>query len=51
MINSGDLRKGKKLMYEGSPYQVVDFAHVKMGRGRPHIKIKMKNFLTGAVVE
>ncbi len=51
MINSGELRKGKKLMYEGSPYAVVDFQHVKMGRGRPHIKVKMKNFLTGSVVE
>ncbi len=51
MINSGELRKGKKLMYEGSPYVVVDFQHVKMGRGRPHIKVKMKNFLSGSVVE
>jgi len=51
MISSGDLRKGKKLMYEGFPYVVVDFMHVKMGRGRPHIKVKMKNFLTGGIIE
>ncbi|RKX17427.1 MAG: elongation factor P, partial [Candidatus Zixiibacteriota bacterium] len=51
MISSGDLRKGSKLMYEGNPFIVVDFMHVKMGRGRPHIKAKMKNLLTGAVIE
>jgi len=51
MISSGELRKGSKLMYEESPYIVVDFMHVKMGRGRPHIKAKMKNLLTGAVIE
>ncbi|MFH2036756.1 MAG: elongation factor P [Candidatus Zixiibacteriota bacterium] len=51
MISAGDLRKGKKLMIEGSPYFVVDFMHVKMGRGRPHVKAKMKNILTGQVIE
>ncbi len=51
MIGSGDLRKGAKLMFEGNPYVVVDFMHVKMGRGRPHVKAKMKNLLTGAVIE
>lgn len=51
MINSGELRKGSKLMFEGNPYIVVDFMHVKMGRGRPHVKAKMKNLLTSAVVE
>ncbi len=51
MISSGDLRKGSKLMYEGNPFIVVDFMHVKMGRGRPHVKAKMKNLLTGAVIE
>jgi elongation factor P len=51
MISAGELRKGRKLMYEGSPYFVVDFMHVKMGRGRPHVKAKMKNLLTGQVIE
>jgi len=51
MISSGELRKGAKLMFEGNPYVVVDFMHVKMGRGRPHVKAKMKNLLTGAVIE
>jgi elongation factor P len=51
MISAGNLRKGTKLMYEGAPYFVVDFMHVKMGRGRPHIKAKMKQLLTGQVIE
>ncbi len=51
MLNSGELRKGVKLMYEGNPQVVVDFQHVKMGRGRPHVKVKMKNLLTSAVIE
>ncbi len=51
MISSGDLRKGAKLMYEGAPYIVVDFMHVKMGRGRPHVKVKMKGLLSGNVIE
>ena len=51
MISAGELRKGSKMMYEGNPYYVVDFMHVKMGRGRPHVKAKMKHLLTGQVIE
>lgn len=51
MISAGNLRKGTKLMYEGAPFYVVDFMHVKMGRGRPHVKVKMKHLLTGQVME
>ena len=51
MISPSDFRKGLKLMYEGNPYFIVDFMHVKMGRGRPHVKAKMKHLLTGQVIE
>jgi len=51
MISPGNFRKGLKLMYEGNPYLVVDFQHVKMGRGRPHVKAKFKHLLTGQVIE
>ncbi|MCX6825728.1 MAG: elongation factor P [candidate division Zixibacteria bacterium] len=51
MISPNDFRKGLKLMYEGAPYVIVDFMHVKMGRGRPHVKAKMKHLMTGQVVE
>ena len=51
MITPNEFRKGKRLMYEGSPYLVVDFQHVKMGRGRPHVKAKLKHILTGQIIE
>lgn len=51
MISPSDFRKGLKMMFEGSPYIIVDFMHVKMGRGRPHVKAKMKHLLTGQVIE
>jgi elongation factor P len=51
MISPSDFRKGLKLMFEGNPYFIVDFMHVKMGRGRPHVKAKMKHLLTGQVIE
>ncbi len=51
MISPSNFRKGLKLMYEGSPYLIVDFQHVKMGRGRPHVKAKLKQLLTGQVIE
>jgi len=51
MISPSDFRKGRKLMYEGNPYTIVDFMHVKMGRGRPHVKAKMKHLITGQVIE
>ncbi len=51
MISPNDFRKGLKLMFEGSPYYIVDFQHVKMGRGRPHVKAKMKHLITGQVIE
>jgi len=51
MINTSNFKKGLKVMYEGAPYIIVDFMHVKMGRGRPHVKAKMKNLLAGSVIE
>ncbi len=51
MITPNEFRKGKRLMYEGGPYLVVDFQHVKMGRGRPHVKAKLKHILTGQIIE
>jgi elongation factor P len=51
MISATDLRKGMRVNIEGEPYIVVDFSHVKMGRGRPHTKAKLKHLLTGSVLE
>ena len=51
MISTTDFRKGLKIEFKGDPYEIVDFQHVKMGRGGANVKTKMKNLRTGGVVE
>jgi elongation factor P len=51
VISTTDFRKGLKVEYKGDPYEIVDFQHVKMGRGGAIVKTKMKNMRTGGVVE
>lgn len=51
IITTSDFRKGLKLEFKGDPYEIVDFQHVKMGRGGAIVKTKMKNMRTGGVVE
>jgi len=51
MISATDLRKGLRILVDREPYVVVDFSHVKMGRGRPHTKAKIKHLITDAVQE
>ncbi len=46
-----DIRKGVKLMFEGTPYVVVEAQFVKPGKGAAFTRTKMKNILTGGVVE
>lgn len=51
VISTSDFRKGLKLEYKGDPYEILDFQHVKMGRGGAIVKTKMKNMKTGSVIE
>jgi elongation factor P len=51
MINAGDLRPGNTVERNGELLQVLDFAHVKMGRGTAIVRAKFKNVNTGAVTE
>jgi elongation factor P len=51
MIATSDFRKGLKIQFKGDPYEIVDFQHVKMGRGGAIVKTKMKNLKTGSVIE
>ncbi|MEW6109202.1 MAG: elongation factor P [Nitrospirota bacterium] len=51
MITTSDFRKGLKVEFKGDPYEIVDFQHVKMGRGGAIVRTKMKNLRTGGVVE
>jgi elongation factor P len=51
VIATSDFRKGLKIEYKGDPYEIIDFQHVKMGRGGAIVKTKMKNLKTGSTVE
>ena len=51
MIATSDFRKGAKIEYKGEPCEIVDFQHVKMGRGGAIIRTKMKSLKTGNVLE
>lgn len=51
MISAGDFRNGITFEFEGNVYQVVEFQHVKPGKGAAFVRTKMKNVITGSVVE
>jgi elongation factor P len=51
MIEAGDLRPGNTVEKSGELYQVLDFAHVKLGRGSAIVRAKFRNVNTGAVTE
>jgi elongation factor P len=51
MYDTSDIRKGLKIMMDGSPYTVVEFQFVKPGKGAAFTRTKVKNLLTGAVLE
>ena len=51
MITAGDLRKGVTFEYEGKVYVVVDFLHVKPGKGSAFVKTKLKNLRAGTTQE
>lgn len=51
MYELSDFHKGLRVMVEGSPYQVVDFQHVKPGKGNQFTRTKLRNLLTGQLLE
>ena len=48
---AGDLRNGTTFELEGNVFRVVEFQHVKPGKGAAFVRVKMKNVITGAVLE
>ena len=50
-ITAGDFRNGKTFEMDGKVYQVVEFQHVKPGKGAAFVRTKMKNVMTGSVTE
>ena len=51
MITAGDFRNGVTFEMEGKVMQVVEFQHVKPGKGAAFVRTKMRNVITGAVTE
>ena len=51
MINVNDIKNGMTLIIEDNIYQVVEFLHVKPGKGSAFMKTKLKNLRTGGTVE
>ena len=51
MISTSDFRKGAKIEFRGAPHEIIDFQHVKMGRGGAIVRTKLKNLKTGSVVD
>ena len=48
---AGDLRKGDTFELDGTVQVVVDFQHVKPGKGAAFVRVKMRNVMTGSVLE
>lgn len=48
---AGDFRNGKTFELDGQVMQIVEFQHVKPGKGAAFVRTKMKNVITGAVIE
>ena len=51
MISAGDIRNGVTFEMDGKVMQVIEFQHVKPGKGAAFVRVKMKNVITGGVTE
>ncbi|NLK87008.1 MAG: elongation factor P [Clostridiaceae bacterium] len=51
MITAGDFRNGATFELDGQVFQIVEFQHVKPGKGAAFVRTKLKNVITGATVE
>ncbi|MFV0363960.1 MAG: elongation factor P [Suipraeoptans sp.] len=51
MVSAGDFRNGLTVNIEGTVYQILDFQHVKPGKGAAFVRTKIKDIINGGVVE
>ena len=51
MVSAGDFKNGLTLEIEGAVYQILEFQHVKPGKGAAFVRTKIKNVMSGSVVE
>ena len=51
MYETSDFRNGLKIIYDNSPYEIVEFQHVKPGKGNAFTRTKIRHLLTGRVID
>ena len=51
MVSAGDFKNGLTIEYENSVYQIIEFQHVKPGKGAAFVRTKLKDIISGGVVE
>ena len=51
MLSAGDFRNGITIEYDNKIYQIIEFQHVKPGKGAAFVRSKLKNIISGGVVE
>lgn len=51
MVSAGDFRNGVTFEMDGNVVQIIEFQHVKPGKGAAFVRTKIRNVITGAVVE
>ncbi|MBR3643805.1 MAG: elongation factor P, partial [Parasporobacterium sp.] len=51
MISAGDFRNGLTVEIEGAVFQIIEFQHVKPGKGAAFVRTKLRNIINGGVVE
>ena len=51
MISAGEFRNGATFDMDGNVFQIIEFQHVKPGKGAAFVRTKIRNVISGAVVE
>ncbi len=51
MVSAGDFRNGITIEYDNNIYQILEFQHVKPGKGAAFVRTKLKNIINGGIVE
>ena len=51
MISTGELKKGATIEHDGKLYSILDYNHIKMGRGSAQVRIKLRDVRSGSITE
>ena len=51
MISTSDLRRGVGIEMDGQLFQVIEFQHLKIGRGSAQVRMRLRNIRTGAIID